>query len=311
MTVSSIIPVNNYAGNNNNKRFDFDFLIESPDELIVTLLLNDGSKKRLTYGVDYSINEIKNKSGSYIIFPLEQSSYKVLKNNENISLALNLEIKQESEFENSSYLKLNVLEWTFDYIVRILQMLSRRIDRSVKVQEGSTLSPDELVDSISESAASASNSASIAINKANEALLSAEKAQLCASKTDGINKTQITNCILSTPERIKLDIVNGTPILRKGSIVYINGQDYVLTQDSNANLGNNTSKDLYLFYHRDSNDLIVANVQNSLSGTTLPTMGDEVDVVEPGSSTSANTTNIEYSIFYNTTDKSEIGRAHV
>lgn len=305
MTVSSIIPVNNYEGNGNNKKFDFDFLIESSDELVVTLLLNDGTKKTLTYGIDYSINEIKNQSGSYIIFPLEQSTYKVLKKNEYISLALDLEIKQESEFENSSYLKLNVLEWTFDYIVRILQMLSRKIDRSVKVQEGSTLSPDALVDSIAESEANARVYSSIATNKANEASLSAEKALLCASKTDGINKTQVTNCILSTPQRIKYTLdTDGNFTLKAGSKVFVNGQDYVLPQDANTHLGTDFSKELYVFYHKDTNSVIVTRVADSLSGSTLPTMGDEVDVVEPGSSSSVSSTNKEYSIFYNTRDKS-------
>ena len=148
MTVSSIIPVNNYAGNGSTKSFDFDFLIESTNELLVTHISENEVSTVLKYGIDYSIAEVGNVNGSYIIFPLLGSSFGILKNTETISLSLNLEIKQESKFENSSYLDLSVLEWTFDYIIRILQMLNRKIDRCVKVKEGLSETPDNVINTI-------------------------------------------------------------------------------------------------------------------------------------------------------------------
>lgn len=148
MTVSSIIPVNNYAGNGSTKSFDFDFLIESTNELLVTHISENEVSTVLKYGIDYSIAEVGNVNGSYIIFPLLGSSFGILKNTETISLSLNLEIKQESKFENSSYLNLSVLEWTFDYIIRILQMLNRKIDRCVKVKEGLSETPDNIINTI-------------------------------------------------------------------------------------------------------------------------------------------------------------------
>ena len=170
MTVSSIIPVNNYAGNGSTTIFDFDFLIESSEELLVTYINENGEIKVLNEGVDYSVNEIGNESGSYIVFPLEQSSYKVLKPSEVISLSLNLEIKQESEFENSSNLNLKVLEWTFDYIVRLIQMINRKVDRSVKTYEGSDVSPDELIENL--------------IQAKNDAEKFSIKAQECSDNTE-------------------------------------------------------------------------------------------------------------------------------
>ncbi|MCD7780467.1 MAG: hypothetical protein LUH05_07330 [Candidatus Gastranaerophilales bacterium] len=145
MTVSSIVPVNNYVGNSSTKEFDFDFLIEDEGELVVQHIDEDGVITTLTLGVDYSINEIGNEEGSYITFPLDSSSYSVLSEDETISLILSLVIKQESEFRNSSYFDFTVLEWTFDYIVRILQIMNRQIERTVKVQEGSDIDSDELV----------------------------------------------------------------------------------------------------------------------------------------------------------------------
>ena len=63
MTVSSIVPVNTYTGNSTVKKFDFDFLIESENELIVQHISEDNVITTLTLGVDYSINEIGNQNG--------------------------------------------------------------------------------------------------------------------------------------------------------------------------------------------------------------------------------------------------------
>ena len=261
MTVSSIVPVNTYAGNSAVKKFDFDFLIENENELIVQHISEDNVITTLMLGVDYSINEIGNQNGSYIIFPLENSSYNILKENERITLMLTLTIKQESEFKNSSYFNLNILEWTFDYIVRILQILSRKIERCVKVGEGLSSSPDELMDELNESKRIALNAAESALESKN---ISEENKNKCIDyleeynqKVDKfndeyedclqsiidrgidtrsnvdlsnlsetgekhfINKSQITNCILEIPQNINLELNNGVLTLKAGSIVYV------------------------------------------------------------------------------------------
>jgi hypothetical protein len=150
MTVSSIVPVNTYKGNSSNTKFDFDFLIENQNELIVTFVNENEVRTVLKEGIDYSINEIGNSNGSYIIFPLATSEYNVLSENERIVLSLSLDIKQESEFKNSSFFNLSVLEWTFDYIVRIIQIINEKIERCVKVQIGADTNADELMESINE-----------------------------------------------------------------------------------------------------------------------------------------------------------------
>ena len=85
MTVSKITPVNNYVGNNSNKIFDFDFLIENEKELQVVYTDKNGVSQTLVNGVDYSISEIGNPNGSNITFPLPESKFELLKENENIS----------------------------------------------------------------------------------------------------------------------------------------------------------------------------------------------------------------------------------
>ncbi len=260
MTVSSIVPVNTYTGNSTVKKFDFDFLIESENELIVQHISEDNVITTLTLGVDYSINEIGNQNGSYIIFPLENSSYNILKENEKITLMLTLTIKQESEFKNSSYFNLNILEWTFDYIVRILQILSRKIERCVKVGEGLSSSPDELMDELNESkriainaAESALESKNIAEENKNDCIEYLEEYQqkvdefsseyeeclqsIIESGIDTrsnidltnlsetgekhfLNKSQTYNCVLEVPQDIKIELNGEFLKVKSGTKLY-------------------------------------------------------------------------------------------
>ena len=79
MTVSSIEPVNNYAGNNSATKFDFDFFIENENELLVQHTNKAGYQTTLKLNTDYTINEIGSENGSYIIFPIDGSDYDVLR----------------------------------------------------------------------------------------------------------------------------------------------------------------------------------------------------------------------------------------
>ena len=184
MTVSKINPVNNYAGDSSVTRFDFDFLIEDERELLVQHTDSSGIQRTLTLDVDYSINEVGNKNGSYITFPLVGSEYSVLGTDEVISLSLELDIEQDKEYANSSKLNLITLEWSFDYIVRILQTMSRKIARSVKVQEGSTQTADELIEALQEAQINASTSAAAAAASAQSADTSATSAQTFADDAE-------------------------------------------------------------------------------------------------------------------------------
>ena len=160
MTVSKITPVNNYTGNGSTTTFDFDFLIEDESELLVQYTDSDGVQITLTLDEDYTINEVGNEEGSYITFPIDKSSYGVLTSDEVITLALRLDIEQEKEYTNSSKFLNTTLEWSLDYITRILQIMNRAISRCVKVQEGSSNTADELIEALQEAQVNAQNSAS-------------------------------------------------------------------------------------------------------------------------------------------------------
>ena len=157
MTVSSVEPVNNYKGNGSTVNFDFDFYVEDASQLEVYLTDNAGVQTKLTYNTDYTIHELKNKNGSYIIYPIAGSSHGVLASDETISLVLALPIVQDKEYENSGALHLDTLEYSLDYLTLLIQILSRKISRALKIQEGSDIDMDTLSSSLVTAANNADN----------------------------------------------------------------------------------------------------------------------------------------------------------
>ena len=162
--IYDILPVNNYKGNNSATEFEFDFYIEDETQLKVYLYDKFGVKHLLQYEQDYSINEIQNKNGSYITFPLDTSSYEVLTDEQKISLELNLKACQLTQYGNSSNLNLSALENSFDYITRLIQILKRKIELCLKVEEISDNTPEEFLNSLNQTKIVADNSANEAKN---------------------------------------------------------------------------------------------------------------------------------------------------
>lgn len=166
-------PYNNWNGNGSTTTFDFDFYIEDETQLAVYHTNSKGVQTLLKFGTDYSINELKNENGSFINFPVNGSSYDVLGEDEVISLCLTLPIAQENPYGKSSYLDLETLEYSLDYLTRICQIISRQMERSVKTQEGSSQSADELIEALQEAQVNAAASASDAASSASAANASA------------------------------------------------------------------------------------------------------------------------------------------
>lgn len=199
MTVSQQIPVSNCWGNNSAREFPFNFFIEKESELLVEHTNLNGVKSILENGVDYSIHEVGNKEGSYITFPLADSRYNTLAwdtssdKKELLTISLNLPIEQSAEFENSGDLSKKNLELSFDYAIRLIQILSRRISRAVKVKEGDEATPDQLIESLNDSKRVATEAANLATSKAEESLNNAntakEKADIATAKTQEVTET--------------------------------------------------------------------------------------------------------------------------
>lgn len=146
--IYDVLPVNTYIGNGSYTDFDFNFYIENETQLEVKLINPDETRDKLTLNVDYTINEVKNKNGSFITYPIEGSSHHVLQSDEKIVIELSLQFIQETQYNNSSLLNLESLEYSFDYVTRLIQILQRRIDLCLKVEEGSDVIPKAFLDQI-------------------------------------------------------------------------------------------------------------------------------------------------------------------
>lgn len=214
MTVPKIDPVNNYAGNGSTTTFDFDFLIESTSELLVQHTNNIGVQTTLVYDTDYTINAIGNENGSYITFPKAGSTYSTLESDEILSITPNLDIKQEKEIKNSGKLNLAVMEWCLDYITRILQVHSRKIERSIKVQESTNIDTETLVNNINNVAAGLSTIEAVNANSTNINTVAANGTDIstCATNISSINSasTNATNAANSATEAANSAIDAGT-----------------------------------------------------------------------------------------------------
>ena len=166
--IYDILPVNNYQGNNSATQFDFDFYIENESQLNVFLFDENNIKYKLAYNKDYSINEFKNINGSYITFPVDGSNFNILSNNEKLSLELTLPISQETQYNNSSLLNLATLEYSLDYLTRLIQIYSRKIDLCVRVDECSEISPNELMEDLNNKAQSTKEYCATALSIQND-----------------------------------------------------------------------------------------------------------------------------------------------
>lgn len=185
--IYDITPVDNYKGNNLSTQFDFDFYIENKDQLRVYLFNENKTKIELEYNVDYSINEFKNKNGSFITFPLASSVYGVLSDKEEISIELTLPISQETQFNNSSLLNFESLEYALDYLTRLIQIIARKLKLCVKVEECSNTTPDELIEAINSSALSAVEAANNANKNLNKIIEQKEEIKSLKNDIETIN----------------------------------------------------------------------------------------------------------------------------
>lgn len=154
--IPEIIPVKNYSGNDVTTKFDFDFYIENENQLVVYHTNKDGVQTLLELGKDYAINEVGQENGSFITFPITGSNYPILQGEssygvgdaEKISLCLYLPISQETEYGTSDKLDQKSLEYSLDYLTRLIQILNRQMERSIKVPEGAELDLKSLLERI-------------------------------------------------------------------------------------------------------------------------------------------------------------------
>ncbi len=198
--------VYNWNGDDSSTTFDFDFLIEDETQLVVMYTDKKGQQSLLIKDVDYTIEEVGNINGSFINYPIEGSEHTTLQRNEIISLILDLPIIQDTPYEESEKLVKSRLERNFDYLTRLIAIQNRKIERSVKVQEGAEQTADELIEALNNAQIESAKNALQSAQSAESATKAAEKATLESVKIQASqeqieeNKQQIEkiNTTLST-----------------------------------------------------------------------------------------------------------------
>jgi len=213
-------PVKNHKGNNSATTFDFNFYIENEEQLLVTHTDLEGNITTPEYGVDYTIAAFKQQEGSSITFPIQGSSYGILAKDtstgkeEILSIALSIPIEQPAEYNISGDLNKKNLEYSFDWLTRICQILKRQIDRAVKVDEGTDINTAQLVRNINTAIEHLSNIDTVADDKENIDAVAGNKTNIdtVAGSITNVNKVgnDIANVNTVADDKTNVDTVAGS-----------------------------------------------------------------------------------------------------
>lgn len=117
--------------------FDYTFVIESGDELLVTKTDAYGTEEELTYNADYSVSIGDDGTGT---FTLDTA----LVEGEQATATLNLDIEQATDFTNLGSFSAEAHEMALDRIVRMMKMVKEKLDRCLCVNVSSDEDATEL-----------------------------------------------------------------------------------------------------------------------------------------------------------------------
>ena len=228
--IPEVNPYNNYRGDGVATLFDYDFFIQNGSQLIVEHIDENDVVTRLEENIDYEIVVIEEEFAGYIKFPIEDSKFGILQENETLSLQLTLPFEQISEYGQSSLLDLNSIEFSLDYLTRLCQILKRQMERSVRVNEGSEATPEQLLETINNNAIVSTNAAAIASKKADEAMESANVAinasEEIDNKINGFNESyeSIKEEIIEEGEKQLQNVKSTGFYMRDDKLYFINSK---------------------------------------------------------------------------------------
>lgn len=251
MTIGNTEPVNIAYGNNLATTFDYDFYIETEEQIIVEHTNLVGVKTTLVCGVDYSVSGVGNENGGQITFPLQGSTYDTLAWNEQtdqkemLVISLNLPFEQSSEFDISGDLNKHNLEKALDYQMRCTQILNRKVGRAVLVSEGAESTPEQLISSIEEAKVISQSFAQTAEQKAADANASAiaagEEATIATQKAAEVSETY--NEAMSEIASAQTTAVNAVETAQSiAEAEIITGRENIAADLSNATISMNATK---------------------------------------------------------------------
>lgn len=225
--IKNIPPRIQYIANGENRVFDFPFAIFDADNLKVFF------EDKLQSSDSYTISDMDTSNGGTVTFTNAPS------NGTLITFFRQIDIQRTSDFQEGATLRADALNHEFDYQIACQQQIADDLNRSLvlppyatdanvdltlpfpeagkslvwsdngKYLENSTISVNSLEKDLNEYKNEAQNAAEIASQKATEAYNA-------ANRLNGF----YTNCVTRTPQDIKLELKDGSVILKKGSKVY-------------------------------------------------------------------------------------------
>jgi hypothetical protein len=148
MTISSQRTMHRYLGDGiqNNWPVLFTFLEPEHVQAIKTSVV--GVDAPLVYGTDYSVEMLEGGGGSCVA-PLAQD--------EKITLYLDVPLTQDTDLRNAGKLSAEVIERMSDKLTLALQQQREDLDRCVRVPATSSTTPEQLMQDLTESAATAAS----------------------------------------------------------------------------------------------------------------------------------------------------------
>lgn len=182
MTISSEVrKAGPFAGNDVATSFPFTFKVFSDTDVLVVQADALGAESTLELGTDYTVtlNSDQNVSPGGTV---ELSD--ALPTGEKLVLSSQVEPLQPVDLTNSGGFYPSVINQALDRSTILIQQLSEKVDRTIKVSITSGLTPDEFVEELQQGASDAAASAAAAAASAAAAAASEE-----ASRTDSTNIT--------------------------------------------------------------------------------------------------------------------------
>lgn len=171
-----------YPGNGAATTFPFAFNVFAPSDVVVVLTNPNGAETTLTLGADYSIDlnaDQDTAAGGTVALPAALASGNLL------TITSDVPAQQPVDLTNQGGFYPRVINSALDRLTILVQQLTEKVSRAVKVNISSNVSPDQLVTELVNSAAQTVISASEAAGSAHTAQAAAESTISLASAAAG------------------------------------------------------------------------------------------------------------------------------
>lgn len=143
-TLSATIPTrHNFVGNDVATSFSYTVEISDQDHIKLvhtdTAGVENALADPLVVDVDYTVNGVGNAGGGSVDFPKAGSVYSTLATGEKLSIIYDFPLEQTTDIPNTGRVFNESIEDQLDYMTILTNQLKEKLDRSIILPEGSTL----------------------------------------------------------------------------------------------------------------------------------------------------------------------------